>query len=145
VTTLGSEEIPTVKLTTIAATSSILGHYPKDEQRVLFGEANMVKVNKQSGGGEKMGKFSLGAVLVTRGVSSRIASDEAFSKFVISSLARHINGDWGDLCEWDKQENERAVQEESRILSAYRHNDDKIWIITEGDRSATTILFPEEY
>ena len=62
-------------------------------------------------------------------------------------LARHLRGDWGDLCEEDKQENEFSVRNGFRILSAYKLNGDgqKVWIITEADRSATTILLPDEY
>ena len=61
-------------------------------------------------------------------------------------LARHQTGDWGELCEEDKRENEFSVHNGFRILSAYRtRNDVKIWIITEADRSATTLLLPHEY
>jgi len=55
-------------------------------------------------------------------------------------------GDWGDLCDEDKKVNDRAVAEGSRILSAYQAvNSTKFWIITEADRSATTVLLPEDY
>jgi len=66
-------------------------------------------------------------------------------------LDRHVRGDWGDLCDEDKQANEDALQDGSRILSAYHTSTgQKIWIITEatddrGQRSATTILLPDEY
>ena len=61
-------------------------------------------------------------------------------------LYRHVTGDWGDLCEEDKQENEFSVKNASRILSAYTlRTGVKVWVITEADRSATTILLPEEY
>ena len=60
---------------------------------------------------------------------------------------KHINGDWGDLCKEDKALNDSALANgNDRILSSYTNeNDVKIWIITEWDRSVTTILFPEEY
>jgi hypothetical protein len=59
---------------------------------------------------------------------------------------RHITGDWGDLCEEDRQENEFSVKNALRILSAYTlRTGVKVWVITEADRSATTILTPEEY
>jgi len=62
------------------------------------------------------------------------------------SLARHLRGDWGDLCPEDWDANERALQYGGRLFSAYQEEGlPKIWIITEADRSATTILFPEEY
>jgi hypothetical protein len=60
-------------------------------------------------------------------------------------LVRHQSGDWGDLCDADRRDNERAVAEGSRILSSYRVGTVKLWIITEYDRSITTILLPEEY
>jgi len=61
-------------------------------------------------------------------------------------LARHESCDWGDLCEEDKQANDRAMCDGGRLLSAYTVDDDlKLWIITEWDRSVTTILLPEEY
>jgi hypothetical protein len=61
-------------------------------------------------------------------------------------LDRHVNGDWGDVPEEDRQENEFSVEHGFRILSAYTTSaGEKIWIITEADRSATTILLPEEY
>lgn len=61
-------------------------------------------------------------------------------------LARHISGDWGDLGAEDKEENELSLKEGFRILSAYKlPTGQKLWVITEADRSATTILKPEEY
>ena len=61
-------------------------------------------------------------------------------------LQRHVTGDWGDLCEEDKNENEFSLKNELRILSAYTlRTGVKIWVITEADRSATTILLPDEY
>jgi len=92
-------------------------------------------------------KFKLGKLLMTRGVNDRVAESSQFAKFIIDSLRRHARGDWGDMCQEDEQENELALREGNlRIFSAYEHpNLPKIWIITESDRSATTILFPEEY
>lgn len=59
---------------------------------------------------------------------------------------RHITGDWGDLCQEDKEANEQALVSRLRILSAYKlPTGEKLWIITEADRSATTILKPNEY
>ncbi len=61
-------------------------------------------------------------------------------------LARHEQGDWGEVCNEDKQENEYSVTKRLRILSAYRTSKDvKLWVITEADRSVTTILLPNEY
>ena len=61
-------------------------------------------------------------------------------------LDRHVIGDWGEVCDEDKQANNEALDQGLRILSAYRtRNGTKLWIITEADRSATTILLPDEY
>jgi len=90
--------------------------------------------------------FPLGQLVMTRGVNDLVADDEAFAKFVTESLARHVKGDWGELGDEDKAENGLSLKEGFRILSAYEFGElPKIWIITERDRSATTILFPDEY
>jgi hypothetical protein len=61
-------------------------------------------------------------------------------------LVRHMNGDWGEVCPEDWAENDLSVREGFRILSAYTLKTDvKIWLITEADRSVTTILLPEDY
>ena len=90
--------------------------------------------------------INLGRLLMTRGVNDLVADDEAFAKFVMSSLTRHQRGDWGELTDEDKQENNLSLKAGYRILSAYEAKGlPKVWIITEADRSATTILFPDEY
>jgi len=58
---------------------------------------------------------------------------------------RHASGDWGEVCDEDKQANEQALINGDRLLSAYDVMGKRIWIITEYDRSLTTILFPDEY
>jgi hypothetical protein len=61
-------------------------------------------------------------------------------------LARHVTGDWGELDEQDRAENERSLREGHRLLSAYPlPSGVKVWVITEYDRSVTTLLLPEEY
>jgi hypothetical protein len=60
-------------------------------------------------------------------------------------LARHAAGDWGDLCAFDRRQNEIALREGLRVLSSYDVPAGRIWIITEADRSVTTILLPEDY
>lgn len=90
-------------------------------------------------------KFSLGQVVWTRGVNDLVAVDTPFAKFVMDSLKRHANCDWGDLSTEDKRENDFSMDRGLRLLSSYQQNGIKIWIITEADRSTTTILFPEEY
>jgi hypothetical protein len=60
-------------------------------------------------------------------------------------LARHATGDWGELCTFDRRQNEIALRDGYRVLSSYEVPHGRIWIITEADRSVTTILLPEEY
>jgi hypothetical protein len=60
-------------------------------------------------------------------------------------LKRHLHGDWGDLSADDKAENALSLQEGYRLLSAYTTPVGRLWIITEADRSATTLLTPDEY
>lgn len=91
-----------------------------------------------------MRNFRLGQVCLTRGVNDHAAEDSDFARFVFDSLRRHVHGDWGDLCPEDKQENEFSVENGYRLLSSY-NGPRKIFIITEADRSSTTVLFPEEY
>ncbi len=60
-------------------------------------------------------------------------------------LARHATGDWGELCAFDRRQNEIALREGLRVLSSYGVLAGRLWVITEADRSITTILLPEEY
>jgi len=60
-------------------------------------------------------------------------------------LARHATGDWGELCAFDRRQNEIALREGLRVLSSYLVGRECVWVITEADRSITTILLPEEY
>ncbi len=88
-------------------------------------------------------EFPLGRIVATPGALRAL---EETNQIPFEFLARHQAGDWGDLCEADKRENEFSIQNGLRILSAYRtRNNTKIWVITEADRSVTTLLLPEEY
>jgi hypothetical protein len=60
-------------------------------------------------------------------------------------LTRHAAGDWGDLCAFDRRQNEIALRGGYRVLSSYEVHTGRVWIITEADRSVTTFLLPEEY
>ena len=60
-------------------------------------------------------------------------------------LARHALGDWGEVPPEDARENERSLKHGWRVLSSYAVGEGKVWIITEADRSYTTILLPDEY
>lgn len=88
-------------------------------------------------------RFPLGQIVATHAVLEALKNaGQSASEFI----SRHASGDWGDVCNEDKEANEESLKEGSRILSAYRlNNGTKIWIITEADRSSTCILLPEEY
>ena len=87
--------------------------------------------------------FSLGQIVATPGALRTL---EAANQEPLELLARHVRGDWGNVPDEDKQENELSIREGFRILSAYTlTTGEKIWLITEADRSATTFLRPEEY
>ena len=86
-------------------------------------------------------KFDLGRIVMTRGVNRMVRN----GLDPIDYIRRHARGDWGDLDEGDKRRNEEAVDKGLRILSAYETEHGKIWIITEADRHATTVLRPDEY
>lgn len=91
-------------------------------------------------------KFNLGQMVVTCGVNDKMADDQDFSTFVSHCIRRHSDGDWGNLSPGDTKENEFALSHQLRLLSAYEKDGlPKIWIITEADRSVTTVLFPDEY
>jgi hypothetical protein len=86
-------------------------------------------------------KFSLGQIVITRGAQAVIPNEE-----VIAALKRHAAGEWGQLCEEDHQANEEALRVGNRLLSVYHSATRvKFYVITEHDRSVTTILLPEEY
>ncbi len=87
--------------------------------------------------------FLLGQVVSTKGA---LALLEEAGRTPAEFLSLHQSGDWGDLCEEDKQMNDDAIQGGDRIFSSYKINgEEKIWIITEHDRSVTTLLLSDEY
>ncbi|NLS93922.1 MAG: hypothetical protein GXX96_17305 [Planctomycetaceae bacterium] len=88
-------------------------------------------------------KFALGRLLVT---GSALKALEESGQSPIDFICRHVRGDYGEICREDKRLNEQALINEGRILSSYKTlKGAKIWIITEADRSATTLLLPSEY
>lgn len=89
------------------------------------------------------GRFDLGQAVMTVGAQEALrAARQAPPEF----LLRHKHGDWGELPEEDVRENEWSLAHGERLLSAYRtRTDEKLWVITERDRSVTTLLLPEEY
>ena len=84
----------------------------------------------------------LGQVLATPGALQLLAE---IGEAPFGYLARHAAGDWGDLCAFDRRQNEVALRDGHRILSSYGTPAGKVWVITEADRSATIVLLPEEY
>lgn len=93
--------------------------------------------------GKKKALFPLGQVVATPGALEAL-QDAGQEPGMF--LSRHVTGDWGEVPPEDAQENELSVKQGFRILSAYTLNTSvKIWIITEADRSATTLLLPDEY
>ena len=85
--------------------------------------------------------FALGQLLMTPGAQEKIPPSE-----MMHALRRHARGDWGDLDDEDRRSNDLSLKDGSRLLSAYHTKEGvKFWVITEADRSATTVLLPEEY
>lgn len=95
--------------------------------------------------------FHPGQMVQTAGVFDACTQHPSLHFFVRRSLARHLQGDWGDCCEEDADSNDVALQGGGRLFSVYEIPpviypfSPKLWIITESDRSATTVLFPHEY
>ncbi len=86
--------------------------------------------------------FPLGNVYLTVGAKEAL---EESNQLPNEFLARHQKGDWGIICEDDRQENKLSVKEGFRILAYRTLQDVKLWVITEADRSSTTVLLPSEY
>jgi hypothetical protein len=89
-----------------------------------------------------MAPFPLGRVVATPGALKLL---EEACEDALDYLARHASGDWGELDLQDRRENERSLRNSWRIISSYPVGERTIWIITEADRSVTTILLPEDY
>ena len=91
-----------------------------------------------------MGPLSLGRVLATPGALRVLLQT---GEDPLRLLARHASGDWGELDAHDRRENERSLKNGWRVFSSYPVGEDgqKVWVITEADRSCTTILLPSEY
>jgi hypothetical protein len=86
-------------------------------------------------------KFRVGHILSTPNALNHLSYDD-----ILSGLLRHITGDWGDMDKDDRKENDLSLEKGFRLLSVYHAaNGVKFWIITEADRSATTVLLPEDY
>lgn len=87
--------------------------------------------------------FQLGQLFATPGA---LAALERAGQSPSEFIDRHLRNDWGEVCKEDWQANDAALKKGTRLLSAYRTSkDERIWIITECDRSVTTLLLPDEY
>jgi len=92
----------------------------------------------------KTALFPLGQIVATPGALAALAKA---GQTPLDFLTRHVCGDWGELDDHDRKENELGLRRGFRLMSSYRTSagDTKVWVITEADRSVTTILLPEEY
>jgi hypothetical protein len=87
--------------------------------------------------------FPVGQIVATPGA---LALLEQSNKSPLEFVSRHLRGDWGELCREDKTENELSLKHGFRLMRSYKVTDtEMIWIITEADRSVTTLLLPSEY
>jgi hypothetical protein len=122
------------------------GHYGRSAQALLDGgkirlpENRSVAERATADHPRIKSRFPLGQTVVTTRAIDLLRPDE-----IALGLARHVRGDWGNLCPEDAQTNEEALRTEGRLVSVYGHRDRRFWIITEWDRSVTTILLPEDY
>jgi hypothetical protein len=86
-------------------------------------------------------RFPLGDLYVTAAADKTLDPQD-----ITQALTRHAQGDWGDVCEADRQANELSLAESDRLFSVYHNRAGvKFWIITERDRNATTVLLPDDY
>jgi hypothetical protein len=94
-------------------------------------------------GTERKPLFDLGQLVATRGA---LAALEKTGQNAMEFLSRHVTGDWGEIPEEDKTENQFSLDKGLRLMSSYRTTaGDRVWVITEGRRSHTTLLLPDEY
>ena len=92
--------------------------------------------------------FPLGRTTMTTNLQRQLqeANPEGWNEELLALIDRHVSGDWGDLEEFDQQQNDLALEQGGRILSSYTTSKGiKLWIITEADRSYTTALLPSDY
>jgi len=90
-----------------------------------------------------MPKFELGQIVATPGALSALrSSGQTPTEF----LHKHVNGDWGEVDGHDFKQNQIALREGGRLMSAYQtRKGESLWVITEADRSSTCLLLPSEY
>ena len=85
-------------------------------------------------------RFPLGQLAMTSGARDTFTPEQS-----AEAIQRHSGGDWGDICQADAKENELSLKKGYRLMSVYTFGEDKLWLITEADRSVTTALLPDEY
>lgn len=113
----------------------------REASKLVDWEAIAVAILETPENSGRVPLFTLGKRVVTQGARMEVSPLDASV-----SLVRHICGDWGELGEGDHEENDRSLHEGDRILSRYRTKGGAIfYVITERDRSGTTLLLPEEY
>ena len=111
-----------------------MNHEDEKERRDEAADLSAVLILDES-------RFPLGMVVVAQRAYAALSTLD-----IHHGLVRHASGDWGELCEDDWAENQTALQLGYRLLSGYRSSKGiRFWIITEADRSVTTVLLPEEY
>lgn len=86
--------------------------------------------------------FSMGQIVATHAVTDHFS---VHGVSPLDYLRRHAHGDWGDIPPEDAAANQASIEGSTRILSSYKVASETVWIITEADRSSTTLLFPSEY
>jgi hypothetical protein len=101
-------------------------------------------------GGDMERLFSTGHTVITPTcqwalIEAGLETIDKASAALSACLTRHVSGDWGEVCREDSVTNDEALVYGNRILSAYTVAGVKLWIITEADRSVTTVLLPEDY
>lgn len=109
---------------------------------VRSGRAHAGESNPEAGMSDSsFVSFPLGSLVATPALLEQVVHDD-----ILKALARHARGDWGDACDEDKRVNNLALREGTRLLSSYHSSTgEKFWVITEADRSITTVLLPSDY
>ncbi len=92
-----------------------------------------------------MPRFQLGKLVITSGIQNIINEKPSFRYELVNYLNRYLNEDWGEICDGDKQMNDAAIKTNERILASYDTTKGNIYVITERDRSYTTILLRNEH
>lgn len=93
-----------------------------------------------------MPRFDIGRFVMTSGIANEINNKPSYKNEILDCLTKYLSGDWGSLCDEDKRSNELAIQNNNdRILAKYITSSGSIYMITEWDRSYTTVMFVEEY